>query len=277
MKKITLLFLLVLTSSLAFSQKKEKIKGSKIVTLSIKKLESFQNIDIEDNLEIYLVKADSASMEIEADDNLHDVINYTVLGNTLRINSLKDVYGEKKFSIRINYTDSLKLITAKHRTKIHALAGLELENITIKNYDNSRSFLNVKSNFFTIILNDKSEAELNVKANNTTVEVSKDAELKALIASPEVKIDLYQNGKATIEGDANIVKMRLDNSSNLIAKKFTITTLNLTTESYAKASVNVTKEINISAAGKSEIELLGEPKIEIVKFTNNTTLYKKEK
>ena len=85
MKKITLLFLLILTSSLVLGQKKEKIKGSKIVTLSIKKLENFQNIDIEDNLEVYLVKADSASLEIEADDNLHDIINYTVLGNTLRI------------------------------------------------------------------------------------------------------------------------------------------------------------------------------------------------
>jgi hypothetical protein len=277
MKKITLLFLLVFTSTLVYSQKKEKIKGSKIVTLSIKKLESFENIDIEDNLEVYLVKADSASMEIEADDNLHDIINYTVLGNTLRINSLKDVYGEKKFSVRINYTDSLKLITVKHNTKLHALADIELENITIKNYDNSRSYLNVKSKFFAIMLNDKSEAELNIKANNTTVEVSKDAELKALIASPEVKIDLYQKGKAEIEGDAAIAKVRLDNSSDLIAKKFTISNLDITVESYSKASVNVAKNIKISAAGKSEIELLGEPKIDIVKFTNNTTLYKKEK
>ena len=277
MKKITLLFLLVFTSTLVYSQKKEKIKGSKIVTLSIKKLESFENIDIEDNLEVYLVKADSASMEIEADDNLHDIINYTVLGNTLRINSLKDVYGEKKFSVRINYTDSLKLITVKHNTKLHALADIELENITIKNYDNSRSYLNVKSKFFAIMLNDKSEAELNIKANNTTVEVSKDAELKALIASPEVKIDLYQKGKAEIEGDASIAKVRLDNSSDLIAKKFTISNLDITVESYSKASVNVAKNIKISAAGKSEIELLGEPKIDIVKFTNNTTLYKKEK
>ena len=277
MRKITLLFLLVFTSTLVYSQKKEKIKGSKIVTLSIKKLESFENIDIEDNLEVYLVKADSASMEIEADDNLHDIINYTVLGNTLRINSLKDVYGEKKFSVRINYTDSLKLITVKHNTKLHALADIELENITIKNYDNSRSYLNVKSKFFAIMLNDKSEAELNIKANNTTVEVSKDAELKALIASPEVKIDLYQKGKAEIEGDAAIAKVRLDNSSDLIAKKFTISNLDITVESYSKASVNVAKNIKISAAGKSEIELLGEPKIDIVKFTNNTTLYKKEK
>ena len=277
MKKITLIFLLVLSTSLTFGQKKERIKGSKIVTLSIKKLENFQNIDIEDNLEIYLVKADSASLEIEADDNLHDVINYTVLGNTLRINSLKDVYGEKKFSIRINYTDNLKLITAKHDTKLHALADIELENITIKNYDNSRSFLNVKSKLFAIMLNDKSEAELNIKADNTTIEVSKDAEVKALIASPIVKIDLYQKGIAIIEGDAASAKVRLDNSSDLIAKNFTISNLEITTESYSKAIVNVAKNIKISAAGKSEIELLGEPKIEIIKFTNNTTLYKKEK
>ena len=127
------------------------------------------------------------------------------------------------------------------------------------------------------MLNDKSEAELNIKADNTTVEVSKDAELKALIASPEVKIDLYQKGKAEIEGDASMAKVRLDNSSDLIAKKFTISNLDITVESYAKASVNVVKNIKISAAGKSEIELLGEPKIEIEKFTNNTTLYKKEK
>lgn len=277
MKKITLLLLIVLTSSFSFGQKKERIKGSKIVTLSVKELEDFENIDIEDNLEIYLVKANSASLEIEADDNLHDVINYTVIGNTLRINSLKDVYGEKKFSIRINYTDNLKLITAKNDTKIHALADIELEDITIKNYDNSRSYLNVKSTHFAIMLNDKSEAELNIKSENTTIEVSKNAELKALIASPEVKIDLYQKGKAIIEGDAAIVKVRLDNNSELIADKFTISNLDITTENYSKAIINVSKDIKISAGGKSEIELLGEPKIEIEKFTNNTTLYKKEK
>lgn len=157
------------------------------------------------------------------------------------------------------------------------MADVELEDITIKNYDNSRSYLNVKANAFAIMLNDKSEAELNVKANNTTVEVSKNAELKALIASPEVKIDLYQKGKAVIEGDTGNAKIRLDNSSDLIAGKFTISNLDITTESYSKCKVNVTKSIKISAAGKSEIELLGEPKIEITKFTNNTTLYKKEK
>ena len=275
MKKITL-FTLLLCSIITFAQKKEKIKGSKIITVSVKELEPYENIEIEDNLEIFLVKGDSPTLEIEADDNLHDAINYSVMGNTLRITSQKEVISAKKFSIRVNYNNNLKLVSVKGEAKLHALAAIELENITIKNYDRSASYLNADCNFFTLILNDKAEAELNLKAQNTILELSKDSELKALVASPEVKLDMYQNSDARIEGDAENVKMRIDNSSFLAASKFTTKSLDLTIEGYAKSEVNVVNDITISAAGKSEIRLFGEPQIEITKFTNTTTLYKKE-
>ena len=242
-----------------------------------KEIKSFENIEVGDNFEVLLVKGDKPSLEIEADDNLHDIINFEVTGNTLRVTSLKEASGVKKFAIRINYSDSLKLITARNEVEIKALADLELDNITIKNYDNSKSFLNVKSKYFALVLDDKAEAEINVKAESTNLELSKSSELKALVASPEVKIDMYQKSKATIEGNAANAKIRLDNSSNLLAQKFVIGDLELDTESYAKCEVNVSKEITIEAAGKSEIELFGEQKITIEKFTNNTTLYKKEK
>lgn len=276
MKRLTFLVTLLLITSLSFGQKKEKIKGSKIITHTINDLESFINIEVEDNLEVYLVKGDKPSLEIEADDNLHDAINFSVAGNTLRVFALKDVISAKKFSIRINYTENLKLVVAKGETKVYALNDLQAENITIKNYDKSKSFLNVQSEYFTLILNDKAESELNVKAKNTTLELSKDAELKALVASPELKIDMYEKSEAKIEGDSEIVKLRLDNSVNLDLMKLTAKDLEINIEGYAKAKVNVTNFITISAAGKSEIELYGEPKIEVSKFTNSTTLFKKE-
>lgn len=276
-KKIPFLLVALLVTSFSLAQKKEKIKGSKIVTVAIKEIKSFENIEVGDNFEVLLVKGDKPSLEIEADDNLHDIINFEVTGNTLRVTSLKEASGVKKFAIRINYSDSLKLITARNEVEIKALADLELDNITIKNYDNSKSFLNIKSKYFALVLDDKAEAEINVKAESTNLELSKSSELKALVASPEVKIDMYQKSKATIEGNAANAKIRLDNSSNLLAQKFVIGDLELDTESYAKCEVNVSKEITIEAAGKSEIELFGEQKITIEKFTNNTTLYKKEK
>lgn len=276
MKKNIFLLTLLLVSTLSFSQKKEKIKGSKIVTHTINEIENFENIEVEDNLEVFLVKGDKPSIEIEADDNLHEAINFSVAGNTLRVYSLKEVVGAKKFSIRINYTENLKLVVAKGETVINALNELQAENVTVKNYDKSKSYLNVKSDYFTLILNDKSEAELNVKALNTTLELSKNAELKALVASQEVKIDMYEKSYAKIEGDAENVKLRLDNNAVLETVKFDAKNIDVTIEGYAKAELHALENITITASGKSIVELYGEPKIEVLKFTNTTSLLKKE-
>ena len=88
---------------------------------------------------------------------------------------------------------------------------------------------------------------------------------------------MYQKSQAEIEGNVNNAKLRLDNYISLTAKKLVIGSLDVISESYSKCSVNVTNALTLSASGKSEIELYGEPKITINKFTNNTTLYKKEK
>lgn len=275
MKKALLLVTLLFTSSVISAQAKEKIKGSKIITHAIHDLESFENIEIEDNLEVYLVKGDKPSIEIEADDNLHDAISYNVMGNTLRITSQKDVVSAKKFSVRINYADNLKLVIAKNETKIFALNDLQLESITIKNYGKSSSFLNVNATDFTLILNDKSKAEINIKAQNTVFEISKSAELKSLLTTNEFKLDMYEKSEAQIEGDVVNGKFRLDNNANLTGKKLTCKTLEIISEHYAKSNVNVVNEITIESSGKSEIELYGEPKIIMKKFSDNAILLKK--
>ena len=275
--KISYLLVALLVTSLSFSQKKEKIKGSKIVTVAVKELNNFENIEVGDNFEVLLVKGTKPSIEIEADDNLHEIINYEVSGNTLKISALKDPTSFKKFTIRINYSNDLQLITVRNEATLKALADIELDKITIKNYNNSKSFLNVKSNYFALILDDKAEAELNVKAESTSLELSKNSELKALIVSPELKLDMYQKSTATIEGTATIAKMRLDNNSHLNAPKLVIGTLEVDTDNYAKCEINVSSAITIAAGGKSQIELWGEQKIIVKKFLNNTLLRKKEK
>ena len=275
--KISYLLVALLVTSLSFSQKKEKIKGSKIVTIAVKEVNTFENIEVGDNFEVLLVKGTKSSIEIEADDNLHEIINYEVSGNTLKINALKDPTSFKKFTIRINYSNDLQLITVRNEATLKALADIELDKITIKNYNNSKSFLNVKSNYFALILDDKAEAEINVKAESTSLELSKNSELKALIASPELKLDMYQKSTATIEGTATIAKMRLDNNSHLNAPKLVIGTLEVDTDNYAKCEINVSSAITIAASGKSQIELWGEQKIIVKKFLNNTLLRKKEK
>ena len=275
MKKITLLFIAILFTSISFGQKREKVKGSKIVTIEKKEIGNFENLEIEDNFEIILVKGDKCALEIEADDNLHSEININLNGNTLRLTTLKEVSGFKKFNVKVTYTNDFKLLLAKHESNITAITDVELDNFTIKCFDYSKLFANVKVKTFTLMQNDKSKAELNLKSENATIELSKNAQLKALIAATQLKLDLYQKATAVVEGDVAELKLRLDNNSefkgmNLIAK-----TAELVAEGNSTTSINVVTNAIIEASGKSEIQFYGDAKIELKKFTENTVIMKK--
>ena len=62
-KKFTLFVIALFSITLASAQAKlEKIKGSKIVTVTTKEVESFENVEIEEFLDVYFVKSDQTSI-----------------------------------------------------------------------------------------------------------------------------------------------------------------------------------------------------------------------
>ena len=260
---------------LVHAQKKEKIKGSKFITVSQHDVDDFDTIEILDDLEIYLIASDKPQVEIEADDNLHDIVEKKVVGNRLVLSTKQEATGAKKFQIRVLYTPNLKLVEVKDDSQLNALQHMELPNITVKNFDNSKSFLNVKSQTFTLILTDKSKAELNFSGENASLELNKNVSIKALITSNMFKLDMYQKASATIEGDVAKGKIRLDNDATYKGKNMTFVNLDVLTETNSKAVVTVKESINISASGKSEIEIYGAPTFTIKQFAGKATLYKK--
>ncbi len=274
MKKIILLAA-ILTTAISFSQSKEKIKGTKTVTIEPREIQSFENVEVEDNIEIFLVKGDNNALEIEADDNLHEVIESSLNGGTLRLSTTKNVTSFKKLSVKITYTDDLKMVTAKNDATVNALSDIELDNITFKTFDYTKLFLNVKSRLFTIFANDKSKVELNVKSETAAVELSKNANMKALISSESLKFDMYQKSTAVIEGDIVDLKLRLDNNANFTGKNLSAKNAEIITEAYANGSIQVSVKATIDAAGKSELQLYGDQKIEIKNFTDSAVIMKK--
>lgn len=277
MKKLNLVLLVLLFTTVTFAQKREKIKGSKVVTTATVEVEPFEVLEVEDNIEVYLVKGDKQSLEVEVDDNLHDVIKADISGTTLRLYTSKQITGAKQIMVRLTYTPLLKGITAKHESVLYAIKDLELENINIKNLDYSKSMLNVKSKRFSLSMNDKTKAELNVKSDSTAIVLSKNADLKALIASPTVKVDMYQKTTANIEGDALVATIRVDNNAVYSGKKFTAKALEFTAESYTKSVIMVSENLTLSASGKSTVDVYGSPStITMKKFTESAVVSKKE-
>lgn len=275
MKKIISLFCLLLLSHVVMSQQKEKLKGSKIVTVSQKEVEEFEQLEVADNLEIFLIKGDKSSIEIEADDNLHQTIEVVSAGKSLRLSSNRAISGAKKYAVRVTYTDQFKMLTAKGEANITALADLNLPHFTFKIHDNVRLYANVNAKVFNLLADDKSKTELNLKSEETSIELSKNAQIKALIASTQMKFDMYQKTKAEIEGDAIDVRLRMDNFAEFIGVKLSTKNTELVTEGNAECSIHVDNKLLLDAKGKSEIDLYGEQKIEVKNFLDSAVLRKK--
>ena len=277
MKKHTAILLFLLSTTLLFAQKKEKIKGSKTVTVEQRKVGDFESLTVEDNLEVYLERGERTELKIEADENLHDIISLDLSDNLLRIYTTKQATNYKKLIVRVTYTNDLNMVTSKNETTVNAIQEILVNDLTLKAHDASKLFLNVNAKNFVLQSDDKSKTELNLKSENTTIELSKNASLKALVTTTDLKVDMYQKSDATIEGDAANAIIRLDNNSSLTGNKLTVKNVDVTTESYSNCSVNAVTTVIIDAANKSEIQLVGTPKIEIRKFADEAKLIKKLK
>ncbi|MEO5775753.1 MAG: DUF2807 domain-containing protein [Flavobacterium sp.] len=275
MKKIIILIILF-TSTLTFAQKKEKVKGSKIVKLEQKEVGNFESIEVEDNLEVFLVRGNDCALEVEADDNLIEFVEFKITGKNLRVSTSRDMSSYKKLSVRITYNDNLNMVIAKDETNVTALSDITVDNVTFKSYDYAKLFLNAKTKNFTLMANDKSRVELNLKSEKTAVDVSKSAYVKALISSGEMRFDMYQKSNADIEGDVLDLKLRLDNNTDFTGKKLTAKNALIEVSGYANSSINISNIATIDASGNSEIALYGEPvKIEIKHLVDSAAIKKK--
>lgn len=277
MKKSTALLLLLLVTTVTFAQKREKLKGSKIVTTSIKEVGEFDGIEADDNLEVYLERGEKNEIKIEADDNLHEIIGMDLRDRMLRLYTTKESTIFKKLIVRVTYTKSLTKVIAKNESAIYAIQELQLDDITFNSYDYSKLFLNANAKKFTLIADDKSKAELNLKSDDGTLQLSKNASIKTLVAAVKFKCDLYQKANAAIEGIAEKGTIRLDNSSTFTGNKFTVKEANVTTEGNSTGIILAETAISIAAGDKSELTLFGNPKIELTRFSEEAKLIKKIK
>ena len=276
MTKILFTFLIAISFvATSFSQDLEKIKGDRNVTVKQTYLDPFNKIVVGDEFSIQLIYNTKSSVEIETDENLHDVIKFSITDSTLVFSATHRITSSKKLNITVNYNDPLQLIEVNEDAEIRSLTSLELTNVTLKTSGSAKAYLNINANNFEYISSGKSKTKLNLTTKTAKVTLSDNCKLEALINAKTATIDLYQRTIANIEGDVIDATLRIDNNADFNGKNFTAQTGTLISELESDAYVNFSKSINIEAAGNSEVYLYGEPQITINKFADAAKLQKK--
>ncbi|WP_035478763.1 GIN domain-containing protein [Gelidibacter mesophilus] len=278
MNKIIFAFLLVLISTaFASAQDDEKIKGDRNVTIKQTYIDPFNTIVVGEDFSVEIIYNSKASVEIEADSNLHEYILFEVVNGTLTFKTTKNITSSKRMNIKVNYADGLETIEVLDNGEIRSLTSLELKNTTLTTTGSSRAYLNIKTNELKYTASDKARAKLNINAENAVIVLSDNVKIEALLNSKSAKIDLYQRASAKLDGTIETTQLRVDNSSSFSGKEFLTKTCNLIADLSSSATIRVSENITIEATGNSEVYLYNEPKITLTKFVGNSKLQMKER
>jgi Putative auto-transporter adhesin, head GIN domain len=275
-KKALIIAIITLFSTSVFCQQKEKIRGNRNVTPRETKVNLFNKIIIGENFKIDIIEGNEASVFIETDDNLHDVISFKVIDSTLKFQTLKKITSRKKLSIKVVYTKALKHIETLDNGEISSLTTVNLDDIILNNSGTSKAYLNIKAKKIKLINGNRARVKLNLTTNLVILELSENSKLDAIINADSLQIDMYQNADAKIEGALNTLNIRTDNSSKFIGKDLAVNNCELLSEGSSSISVHAIENLYIQALGSSEVLIYNNPKIVINKFTDTAKLYKKE-
>lgn len=276
MKKI-LLILALMMLAIPNIKAQEKIKGDRNVTIKQTYIDDFHTIVVDGDFSIEIVYNSKPSVNVEADDNLHDVIQFDIVDGVLTFVETIRITSKKKLNITVNYGDTLQHIEIKRDGEIRSLTTMELGDATLMTSDNSRAYLNIKAKNFSYKSSGKSKTRLNLTADSTKIELSDNSKLDALINSKIADFDLYLRSDAVIEGSANSAVLRLDNSTNFNSPKFDVKAVDASLEDNSDLTILSSESITIAASGDSEIYLYGSPAISITKFEDTAKLQKKKR
>jgi len=276
LKNALLIVFIIGCISTGLSQSKEKIKGDREVTSKETKLNAFNRIIVGEDFKIDIIEGTQASVFVETDDNLHDIIKFDVKDSTLTFNTSHKITSSKKINIKVIYTRALKQIETFEDGEISSLTSVNLDKVILKNTGSSKAFLNIKTKDFKFINSDRAKVKLNVNSQIANLELAENSNVDALINADTLNVDLYQRADAKIEGTLKHLKVRADNSTNFVGKDLTTSTAEVICEINSDVAIQVTKSLAIEASGNSELYIYAAPKIKINKFYDTAKLFKKE-
>lgn len=272
MKYLIILFALTITINL-YSQKKSKIKGDKEVVDVFKNIESFNEIELSDGLDVFLMQSSSSSYQISADSNLINVIKLEVIDSVLKVYTTNRIVSSKKAEVHINFRYLDRIII--NGSKAEGKNNFNFNDVKIEVFQNSSFDFDIKAESLVLFMNNSSNGKLKLKSKKSEILLNNNALVKGNIVSDSLKLTVNKRADMKIEGNVDKLDLIATGSSDIKAKNLSVKYANLNASNSSDIYINTSKELNVYAKGKSFIYVFGNPEIKINGLNDKSRIIKK--
>jgi hypothetical protein len=275
MRKFTLLLLLSIFSIVTFAQKKEKIKGNKNVTTVTNGFErAFTAFEISDNLKVTLTRSLQNSYTLTTDENLHDVIEFTVNEGLLKIYTTSIIVKSKKLDITLSL-NNIEAIFLKDDAELKSDKVFDSNTITINAQNSSKFEIEVKASQAIITMLNDAKGKLKLRADKIAITMADKTNLEADINTDATNASLSSSAKLRLDGNSDKVLFTTIDSSELDAKRLKVSSADVSTKDKSELHIDARRNLSLHAIDKSKMFIYSEPRIDIKKFADRAELIKR--
>ncbi len=269
-----ILLLIIFSASVIYAQRKPKIKGNKSVIEVQESLPTFNAIELRDDLEIRLQNSAEEGYDIKADDNLIDVLKFSVEDGTLVISSFYKITSKKMLEITINYK-YLNALTL-HDGSVRTNGVLTTDELFVNTYESSNLELSADAELININMEGNSSGDFNLNGTEMNFVLKDKTDFRVYAVSELSNIKMYNNSSAKMEGTATELHANLFESASLKGEKLEADKVFLISQDASSANVYALSDFELTSSGSSKTHLYGGPKIQITEFSDTSELHKEE-
>jgi hypothetical protein len=259
-----------------------KIKGNKEVKTEQTPVEPFHTISIGNELEVLFIKSTAPSVTIEADSNLHPIINFQVKDSVLNFQINKIVRRSKQFKAIVRYTNNLEHIILNGSVDVEAENSIELKTLDLTLHDDSKIDAKIVSDNFRLENNNETSIKLttncilNLECKIAHLELKNNSNNIIEINAEELEVNTYDKAELDIEGFSYKLNVDSTNSSEINGENLLTNISNIKLSKKADAIIQATDTITVDASGNTKLELYGQPKILVKNLSGTSSIIKKE-
>jgi hypothetical protein len=213
-----ILFLIIGTSS-CYINPRESIYGSGDVVTEKREISEFTGLKVSSGIDVIIRQGTEISLELEADDNLHEAIITEVVDNTLKIYTRKNIRKAKSEKVFLVYKDlnTIRISSAGYVTGENTLQTERLD-----------------------------------------IDLSSAGDLILDVHAEKISCDISSSGDARLSGNADILVASLSSAGDLHAYELDVKKVDVSCSSAGDARVYATEEFNLRSSSAGSIYYKGE-------------------
>ncbi len=200
----------------------QTIYGNGNVITKEREVEPFNKLKVSSGIDVYITQGDVETLKLEADENLHDVINTEVREGTLRIWTEYNIRKAEDKKVHLSYRDLSSI-------KISSAGDV---------YGTNR-----------------------MKAGDLRLSLSSAGDLELELDAGSIDINISSSGDARLSGTTDVLEASLSSAGDLHAFELVAKKCKVNASSAGSARVNASEELDMSSSSAGDIHYKGDAKI----------------